>query len=278
MPELPEVEAVARTLRPLLCGRRIRCAEVLHPIVTRPQTPALIRELSQGQCIEAVWRRGKYLFLELKRGLVEMHFRFDGQLLWFASARELRARTSSAAGLHVDVIFELDSGVLGFIDPRHLGRVHVWESAGDCAPLSSLGIDALSRTLTAEALHAQISSSKLPLKEFLLNQKKIAGIGNIYSCEALWQARLDPRRSGNSLDHKESGRLHKAIVSVLKRALECCLDPAPDFSGPQWWFQGPEEILRVYQREGLSCRRCGGNIRRIVQGGRSTYCCLNCQK
>jgi formamidopyrimidine-DNA glycosylase len=172
MPELPEVEAVARTLRPLLCGRRIRCAEVLHPIVTRPQTPALIRELSQGQCIEAVWRRGKYLFLELKRGLVEMHFRFDGQLLWFASARELRARTSSAAGLHVDVIFELDSGVLGFIDPRHLGRVHVWESAGDCAPLSSLGIDALSRTLTAEALHAQISSSKLPLKEFLLNQKK----------------------------------------------------------------------------------------------------------
>jgi len=90
--------------------------------------------------------------------------------------------------------------------------------------------------------------------------------------------RLDPRRPANSLSRTDSAKLHKAIVSVLRRALECCLDPAPDFREPQWWFQGLEKILRAYQREGLPCRRCGRAIRRIEQGGRSTYCCLHCQK
>jgi formamidopyrimidine-DNA glycosylase len=116
------------------------------------------------------------------------------------------------------------------------------------------------------------------LKEFLPDQSKIAGIGNIYSAEALWHARLDPRRPANSLSRTDSAKLHKAIVSVLRRALECCLDPAPDFRDPRWWFQGLEKILRAYQREGLPCRRCGRAIRRIEQGGRSTYCCLHCQK
>ena len=82
----------------------------------------------------------------------------------------------------------------------------------------------------------------------------------------------------NSLSQKDSAKLHKAIVSVLRRALECCLDPAPDFRDPRWWFQGFEKILRAYQREGLPCRRCGRAIRRIAQGGRSTYRCLHCQK
>src|SRR5262249_26695935 len=125
-----------------------------------------------------------------------------------------------------------------------------------------------------QLLHA----SRRPLKEFLLDQSRVAGIGNIYSAESLWKARLNPRRTANSLSPSEGRRLHKAIVSVLRRALECCLHPAPDFRDPEWWFQGIEDILQVYDREGKSCRRCGATIQRIEQGGRSTYCCVRCQK
>lgn len=279
MPELPEVEAVARTLRPLARGQRIRCVHVFHPIATRPQQPAQFVELCQGKRVRTVSRRGKYLFLELNRGLVEMHFRLDGQLIWFSGAKELLKKANAKPdGVHVDVGFEFGRGVLGFADRRHFGRVHAWESPQACEPFQKLGVDALSREFTRGFLHAELKSSKRPLKEFLLDQARIAGIGNIYSSEALWRAAVDPRRAAHSLSGKEAAKLHKAIVSVLRRALECCLDPAPTFHDPEWWFQGLEKILRVYQREGFACRRCGHAIRRIEQGGRSTYCCLHCQK
>jgi formamidopyrimidine-DNA glycosylase len=141
-----------------------------------------------------------------------------------------------------------------------------------------LGIDAISRDSTSSRFAELLSASKHPLKDFLMDQTRVAGIGNIYSCEALWHARLDPRRRANSLKSPEARRLHKAIVSILARALECCLHPAPDFRDPEWWFQGLEKFLRVYGREGKPCRRCGAPIRRIAQGGRSTYCCGRCQK
>ena len=279
MPELPEVEAIASTLRPLVRGQSVRCAHVLHAVATRPQTPLQLVTLSQGRRVREVWRRGKYLFLELDRGLIEMHFRFDGQLLWFSSAKELLERANRApGGVHVDVALEFGKGVLGFADRRHFGRVHAWESAETCVPLKRLGVDALSREFTKDVLHTKLQASRRPVKEFLLDQARVAGIGNIYSCEALWHARLDPRRAAHSLSGRESARLHKAIVSVLRRALECCLDPAPDFRNPEWWFQGLDKIVRTYQREGSPCKRCGQRIQRVTQGGRSTYCCLHCQK
>ena len=279
MPELPEVEAVARSLRPLVRGRRIHCVHILHPIATKPQSPTRLAELARGRRILDASRHGKYLLLPLDRGLIEMHFRFDGQLLWFRSASELLRRANqSPDGVHVDIALELDKGTLGFADRRHFGRVHHWESFEACSSLRSLGPDALSPESTPSFLHARLAASRRPLKKFLLDQSRIAGIGNIYSAEALWHARLDPRRPANSLSQKDSVKLHKAIVSVLRRALECCLEPAPDFCDPQWWFQGLERILRAYQREGSPCHRCGQAIRRIEQGGRSTYCCLHCQK
>jgi formamidopyrimidine-DNA glycosylase len=279
MPELPEVEAVAKTLRPLVRGQRIRCVHVFHPIATRPQSAQHFAKMVERPRIVEVERQGKYLLLVLDRGLIEMHFRLDGQLVWFSSAKELLKRANAGEdGVHVDVALELSKGVLGFADGRHLGRVHAWESAQACAPLRALGIDGLSREFTAKELRTRLSRSRRPVKEFLLDQTKIAGIGNIYSCESLWLARVDPRRRANSLKSKEVERLHKAIVSVLRRALECCLEPAPDFRDETWWFQGLERILRAYQREGMECQRCGHTIKRIEQGGRSTYCCLHCQK
>ncbi len=279
MPELPEVESITRSLRPLVRGRRIRCLHIFHPIVTKPQSPTQLAQLARGRRILDASRHGKYLLLPLDRGLLELHFRFDGQLIWFRSANELLRRANqSEGGVHVDVALELDKGVLAFADQRHFGRVHFWPSFSTCPSLRSLGPDALSPQFSASSLHERLSSSRRPLKEFLLDQSRFAGIGNIYSAEALWHARLDPRRPANSLSRKDSSRLHKAIVSVLHRALECCLHPAPNFRDPRWWFQGIEKILRTYQREGLPCRRCGHEIERIEQGGRSTYCCLHCQK
>ena len=179
----------------------------------------------------------------------------------------------------MDVAFEFARGVLGFADGRHLGRVHGWESAESCVPLQQLGVDALSPEFTAEFLERNSAASRTPVKQFLLDQTRVAGIGNIYSCEALWHAKIDPLRHGKfARAAKEAAKLHKAIVSVLRRALECCLHPAPVFRDPNWWFQGLEKILRVYQREGLPCRRCGRPIKRLEQGGRSTYFCSHCQK
>ncbi|MGB7848590.1 MAG: DNA-formamidopyrimidine glycosylase [Candidatus Acidiferrum sp.] len=279
MPELPEVKAVARTLGPLVRGKRIPCVHVLHAIATRPEAPTQLVKISQGRRIQEVWRQGKYLFLQLDRGLIEMHFRFDGKLVWFSSGKELLERANRPSeGVHVDVALEFGKGALCFADRRHFGRVHGWESPEACVPLKRLGADALSREFTTDLLSAKLMASKRSVKEFLLDQTRIAGLGNIYSSEALWHAGLDPRRTAGSLNRKEAARLHKAIVSVLRRALECCLHPAPTFADPEWWFQGLEKILCAYQRPGLPCKRCGRQIQRIEQGGRSTYCCLHCQK
>jgi len=278
MPELPEVEAVVRTLRPFVQDRRIRCVHVFHPIATKPQTAAHLVRHAQGRRIRMANRKGKYVLLVLDRGLLTLHFKLDGQLLWFSNGKELLERANQGEkGVHIDVALELDKGVLGFADRRHFGRVHAWESADACPGVSVLGVDALSPAFTSSRFTQLLSASKRPLKDFLLDQSRVAGLGNIYSCESLWHARLDPRRRANSLNPPEARRLHKAIVSVLARALECCLHPAPDFRDPEWWFQGLETILRVYGREGKPCRRCGEPIQRIAQGGRSTYYCKRCQ-
>jgi formamidopyrimidine-DNA glycosylase len=224
---------------------------------------------ARGQKIRAVHRRGKYLILELKRGSLVLHFRLDGRLVWFDS------RETSG---HVDVALETNRGTLGFVDRRHFGRVQWVDSPADVPGISTLGIDPLSREFTGERLAQMLRASHRHLKLFLLDQNKIAGIGNIYSSEAMWRARIDPRRRAHRLSAAEARRLQKAIVDVLHRALECCRNPAPDFRDPNWWFQGLERILRVYGREGKRCRACSSPVRRIGQGGRSTFFCAKCQR
>ncbi len=269
MPELPEVEAVARSLRPLVRGQEIVRCRVLHPIAVRPQRPATLRRAVEGQRIEDVERRGKYLLLRLPRGCVVVHFRLDGQLVWFDS------HTISG---HIDVAFELERGTLGFVDRRHFGRVQWLARPEENSGIVALGVDALSPEFTFQHFQAMLEKTRRPLKLLLMDQTRIAGLGNIYSSEALWHARLRPQRRANRLPPAEARRLHKAIVNVLRRALECCRRPAPDFRDPNWWFAGLEKILRAYDREGKACRRCGGRNRRFVQGGRSSYYCPGCQQ
>ncbi|HEY2819920.1 MAG TPA: bifunctional DNA-formamidopyrimidine glycosylase/DNA-(apurinic or apyrimidinic site) lyase [Candidatus Acidoferrum sp.] len=281
MPELPEVEAVAISLRPLVTKRKIRSVEVFHPIAVLPQTAPHVSKILTGRRIELVQRKGKYLFLVLDDGAaIEMHFRFDGHLIRFANAKELdaRANTKTDDGVHVDVALELDMGVIAFADGRHLGHVHAWESLAACPPYNKLGIDAMSPEFTAKTFAELVAKSRRPLKEFLLDQSRIAGVGNTYSCEALWHAKISPFRLANSLKPLEARNLYKAIASVLRRALQSCLNPAPDFSDADWWFQGIDKMLRVYQREGEPCRRDGHPIKRTTKGNRSTYFCPHCQK
>jgi formamidopyrimidine-DNA glycosylase len=276
MPELPEVEAVARALRPLVVGQTIRRCRVIHPIAVRPssgrgakQAAAAMELAVRGQKIQAVERRGKYLILMLERGALVMHFRLDGQLIWFDS-REITG--------HVDVAFEMNRGTLGFVDGRHFGRVQWTDAPEKLSGVRNMGIEPLSAEFTAARFSEMLKASRRPLKLFLLDQARIAGIGNIYSSEAMWRARISPRRLANRVNAAEARRLHKAIVDVLHRALECCSNPAPDFRDPNWWFQGLEKILRVYGREGKKCRTCREPVRRIEQGGRSTFFCARCQR
>lgn len=279
MPELPEVEAIARALRPLVLRRTIRRCRVIHRVAVTPwaasarsaarKAPPFEKSVA-GQTVRAVDRRGKYLLLALTRGSLVMHFKFDGQLLWFDSAK--------LSG-HVDVAFNMPPhGTLAFVDPRHLAKIRFVSSPEDVPGVRALGTDPLSPDFTPARLATLLAASPKPLKLFLLEQSKIAGIGNIYSNEAMWHARLNPQRPVNTLEPVETRHLYKAIVDVLNRALKYCLHPAPDFRDPNWWFQGLESILRVYGREGAKCRRCGHTIRRIEQGGRSTFWCAHCQK
>jgi formamidopyrimidine-DNA glycosylase len=276
MPELPEVEAVVRALRPLVVGRKITSCRVLHPIAVRPSSghgaklaAARIEKSLRGRKVTGVTRLGKFLLMPLDRGIVAMHFRLDGQMVWFDS-KETRG--------HIDVAIGFGKGTLGFVDRRHFGRVEFEEDPGKIAGLAKLGVDPLSKGFTREKFAQLLSKSTLPLKLFLLDQKKVAGIGNIYSNEAMWLARLKPMRRARSLSPIEAARLHKSIGAVLRRALKCCLHPAPNFRDPNWWFQGIEDILNVYGREGKKCRRSDGTILRTEQGGRSTFWCRGCQK
>jgi formamidopyrimidine-DNA glycosylase len=164
------------------------------------------------------------------------------------------------------------------VDRRHFGRMNWLAREEDSPGIPSPGVDALSPKFTPQRLEALLKKARRPLKLFLMDQTRIAGLGNIYSNEALWHARLSPRRRAYRLLRREARRLHKAIVYVLRRALECCLYPAPDLRDAKWWFQGIEKTLRVYGREGEHCRRCGGRIRRIEQGGRSSFFCPGCQR
>jgi formamidopyrimidine-DNA glycosylase len=276
MPELPEVESVRRTLAPLISGARIARCRVAHPIAVRPHSPAAFARAIAGQSIRGVQRRAKYLLLELDRGWLIIHFMLDGQLLLLAPGERAP---------HCCVCLTLHGrrpAMLGFVDPRHFGRMRFTEDLAHFPGLRRAGIEPLSRRFTPATLAALLHASHRPLKLFLMDQSRIAGLGNIYSNEALWRARLSPRRPSNRLRPAEIRALHKAIVGVLRAALKCCLAPPPDFRDPRWWFQGLEGILDVCGREGRPCRRCGPRfprgIRRITQSGRSTFFCPHCQK
>jgi formamidopyrimidine-DNA glycosylase len=269
MPELPEVEALRLAVSSLILGKKILRACGGHPQVwdRGPQSPRQVLRALRGQRVRRVSRRGKWLLLELQTGTLLFHFRLNGRMLWEPPGAHIR---------HADLRLLFPHGALVFQDPRHLGKVRWSPNGTSSRDLPQLGWDPLDPAFTTHRLQEAICASRRPLKVLLTDQRRLAGLGNIYASEALWQAQLDPRRPGNTLRAQEIHRLHRAIVRVLRRALECCSKPLPALSEPNWWFA--EVPLHVYGRRGKRCRRCGSQIWRFLLQGRPSYACPTCQK
>jgi formamidopyrimidine-DNA glycosylase len=272
MPELPEVETIRRQLEPEVTGRRIVDADVLDERWTRPTPPPEVERALAGRTIESVERRGKYLLLRLEGDrTLAMHLRMTGNLLLV---------DGSADPPHLRAQLRLDDGRrLLFTDTRRFGHaVVLGDDELDEYFAARLGIEPLSDSLTAAELCRRAAGRRAPLKSFLLNQLGVAGIGNIYADEALHRAELHPLSPAGSMKPEDCERLRLGIVEALEAGLAnggASIDDYRDTRGEQGAMQ--DEFL-VHTREGKPCPRCGGEIKRIVVGGRSTYFCPSCQR
>ncbi len=286
MPELPEVETIRRQLEPELEGRTIVGVTVLDERWTRPEPSALISAGLLGRRIESVGRRGKYLLVGLDDGAtLVMHLRMTGNLLLAERGEEARRLggdrlyDSVSGPSHLRAEIELDDGrLLQFTDPRRFGHASLL-AAGELDPYldSRIGVEPLGGEMTAELIGRIAEGRRVPLKSFLLDQRGIAGIGNIYADEALHRAELHPLSPAGSMRPEHWEALREGIVEALEEGLRnggASIDDYRDSRGEQGSMQ--DEFL-VHTRAGRECPRCGGPVSRIVVSGRSTYFCPGCQ-
>ncbi len=271
MPELPEVETICRQLAPHLEGRRLAQVEILDSRWTRPLEPAFVADGLRGTRVERVSRSGKYLVWTLsgERYLL-IHLRMTGALLFDPPAEPP----------HLRVRFTLDAGhELVYVDPRRFGTGHLvlGEAARAAYLQSRLGVEPLTPGFTAEHLRRVARGRTAPIKAFLLDQRRIAGVGNIYADEALFRAGVHPLRPAGRLTAAQWAELRDAIEAALAAGIEAKGATIDDFrhvDGARGSFQ---DLFLVHRRGGEPCPRCGRTIRKIVVGGRGTYVCEVCQ-
>lgn len=275
MPELPEVEHAARTLRRLALGRRVERARADPRArrLFRPATPGALTAALAGARLEAVGRHGKQLLLTFATpagalGLVS-HLGMTGQ--WSGGP-------GAAPPSHARLSLRLDDGTaLHYDDPRMFGRLRLVPGAdfSTVAEVAALGPDPLHHGVDARALGAGLAATRRPVKVALLDQRLLAGVGNIHAAEACWRARLDPRRRADRLSAAEVRALARGLRATLCFALK-------KLGGPELVYieAGGDNPFHVYGREGARCRHpgCGGVVRRIVQAQRSTFFCPRCQR
>jgi len=273
MPELPEVETVRRMLEASVRGRTIRAVTLSRHRLREPVPRDLPRRL-RGRTIRRLDRIGKYLLIGLDDGLTLLsHLGMSGR--W----RVIRRGERLTPGRHVHARLTFRDGTqLWYEDARRFGLLR--PVAGDRArdpALARLGPDPLAEPPTGRSLAAEAAGSRTAVKTFLLDQRHLAGLGNIYASEVLYRAGVDPRRAAGSLAGAEWSRLARAIRQVLPEAIARMGTTLSTYRTV--WDEPGEygEMLRVYDRAGQPCRRCGGPIRRLVQAGRSTYFCPACQ-
>ncbi len=269
MPELPEVETVARQLAPHLTGRTVRRLRILDPLLRDGRVPPLA-----GRTVERVDRSGKQVRLRLspRPGQADpvwvlVHLRMTGRLLWLDEPGRPTVQ-------HLRASLTFDRGILLFADTRRFGTLRFARSEAATLPE---GVEPLSDAFTRVLLGRMLAGSKTPLKPWLLRQDRIVGLGNIYASEILHEARLSPLRVSGSLKPHETGRLHRAVRRVLRRAIEHCGTTFSDFQDARGLEGAYQRYLRVYDRPGERCRRCRGTIDRLVQQQRSTFYCPVCQ-
>ena len=272
MPELPEVETIKNDLAPRVVGRRIQRVKVLWPgSVRRPSVEEFQRRLV-GTTIQALARRGKYLIFRLCGGTALIfHLKMTGALLLGDKA---------PVDPHTRAIFELDDPSKGrtrllFSDIRKLGGM--WLVEDEREVISELGPEPLDPAFTAQRLGHALARRPGPIKAVLCDQSLLAGVGNIYADEALFEARLHPLRPARSLSPQEVKTLHRAIRKVLRRAIECRGTTILNYRDPAGKPGSYQEMLGIPRRAGASCSRCGTPIARIPLRGRGTYFCPRCQ-
>ena len=260
MPELPEVEEAMQRLKRAVEGKTIAKAKALHPAMLRQFPDATARRLRQ-QRIEKIERRGKHQLMRLSSGAtIHAHFRMNGD--WLIS------RVEEPVDRFTRAMIELTDGTrIELNDSRALSALSLHAKGKD--PLPSLGMEANDPALNADHLRTALKSRRGPIKPALMDQKVLAGLGNIYAAEALWRAKISPRAVASSLSKPRLERLVAAIHSVLSEE-----ERVPG----RYTADAGRERFAVYDREGQPCFRCGSKIRRIPQAGRSTYYCPVCQR
>jgi formamidopyrimidine-DNA glycosylase len=280
MPELPEVETIARGLRRELVGRRFAGASVTWPRTVACPTANEFEAQIAGRRVDAVGRRGKYVVMTLDAGFLLIHLKMSGRLRLARPGETVDPADGVAAvrDKHTHVVFSLDDGrELHFHDTRKFGRIYLVDDPQ--VVTGRLGPEPLDEALTLDEFRERLARRSGRLKSLLLNQAFLAGTGNIYADEALFLARLHPLRTANSLDADEQERLYHAIRTVLARAIRrrgTTLDDSGyvDAEGQAGSYQ---EAIAVYGRGGEPCLVCGTTIERIVVGGRSAHYCPACQ-
>jgi formamidopyrimidine-DNA glycosylase len=276
MPELPEVETVVRTLRPLVVGQEVTSIWTSGKALRlgRPVDTRALKKFAMGGRISAVRRRAKYVVIDvtLQDGTVGtslVHLGMSGRLRVQAPEQERPT--------HTHVVWILSDGrEIRFSDPRRFGLVKAARSESDHEELAHLGPDPL-LDLSAAYLEAELVQSRAPIKAFLLDQSRIAGLGNIYVCEAMFLSRLHPRLSANRAK-KHAGALFAAIQATLREALENGGTTLRDFIDSEGHSGQHQHALWVYGRQGDRCHKCQTPIERRVDSGRSTFFCRVCQK
>jgi formamidopyrimidine-DNA glycosylase len=272
MPELPEVEVTRRGIDEPLRGARITAVSLGKPL----RWPLGIDPLALlGARIAAVSRRGKYLWLSLHgdAGGLLMHLGMSGSLALTAQP--------GPRGKHDHFEMQTTAGTLRLTDPRRFGAV-VWSASLDDEPaatlLARLGAEPFDPTLTDASFHATLQTRSAAIKAVLLSGEAIVGAGNIYACEALFQAGIDPRQRAHRLSRPRCARLLQAVRETLAHALDLGGSTLRDFRDVHGMAGAFQSGAAVYDREGQACPRCATNVRRIVQAQRSTYFCPSCQK
>lgn len=281
MPELPEVETVRRGLTPAMEGQRIRKARANRPDLRFPLPDRFAKRVT-GATITRMGRRAKFLTLDLDTSeTLIMHLGMSGRFTVNGVDPGQFAHDTGANPAHDHVVFEMENGAtITYNDPRRFGFMDLWPSdrLDDYASFSNMGPEPLSNSFSAMHLDTALKGKSSPIKTALLDQRIIAGLGNIYVCEALFRSGISPKRKANSVPGLRASRLARAINETIAEAIEAGGSTLRDFAAADGALGYFQHSFRVYGREGDPCPTCGDPIRRIVQSGRSTFYCSVCQR
>lgn len=283
MPELPEVETVRRGLEPVMAEQRIARAEVNRPDLRWP-LPERMQERLTGQPVLRLRRRSKYIFADLGSGeTLLIHLGMSGRMLISGAEVGGFYHDHPAPEKHDHVVLHMGQGArITFNDARRFGHMDLWptEDMENHWLIKTLGPEPLGNAFDSAYLAAALKGKNTPIKTALLDQRIVSGLGNIYVCEVLFRAGISPKRKAGNLSAKRAGALVPIIRDVLQEAIEAGGSSLRDYrqaDGELGYFQ---HTFRVYDREGDACTRdaCGGQVKRIVQSGRSSFYCGSCQR